>query len=117
MVDDKSFSGAFDQIALGGVSGDDVADRVRNAAFERESNPSEWMAQRLSAFALAALAVGADFVFQQLADIGQDCARDHGIGVNGQGPSHEIAHGPGAIASDVYDAALVFHKGDGTIRD
>src|SRR5437660_12600797 len=70
MMDDESFRGAFDQIALGGVSGDDVADRVRNAALEGECDPGKRVAQRLSTLALAALAIGTDFVFQQLADSG-----------------------------------------------
>src|SRR5260370_40525025 len=64
MMDYKSLSGALHQIAFSGVSGDDVADCVGHAAFERERDPSKGMTQSFSALALAALGVGTDFIFQ-----------------------------------------------------
>jgi len=72
MVDDKSLGRALDQIAFGCVGRDDVANVVRYAAFERQRNSRKRMAQGFAALALAALAVGADFVFQELAHVGQN---------------------------------------------
>ena len=89
MVDDVSFGGSLDQVAFGGVGGDDVADGVRDAAFQRQGHAGEGMAQGFAAFALPALAVGSDFVFQQFADVGQDRSRDT-VSVDRQGASHEI---------------------------
>src|ERR1019366_7338606 len=117
VVHDESLGGSLNQIALRGVGGDDVTNRVGHTAFESEGDAGEGMAQSLAAFALAALAVGTDFVLQQLAHVGQNCARDHSVHVDRQGASHEIVHGLGAVASNVYHAAFVLHKGDGAVRN
>jgi hypothetical protein len=58
VMHDERFRRALDQIAFGGVGCDDVADGIGNAAFERECDASEGMAQSFSAFALTTLAVG-----------------------------------------------------------
>ena len=115
VVHDVGFGGALHQVALSRVGRDDVADGVGHAAFQRQRDSGKRMAQRLSALALPALAVRAQFVFQQLAHIRQNGARDHRVHVDGQGASHELLHGLGALARDVHHAALVLHESDGAI--
>src|SRR5215472_9436108 len=117
VVDDVGLGGALDEVAFGGVGGDDVADVVADAAFECQSNSGEGMAEGFSALTLAALAVGAEFVFEQFSDVGEDSTGDDGIYINGQSAAHEFVHGFGALARDMDDAALVLHKSDGAVGD
>src|SRR5579864_276456 len=47
VMHDESLGGALDQVALGGVRGNDVADRVWNSALQRQCNSGERMPQGL----------------------------------------------------------------------
>src|SRR5579872_2158546 len=57
VMDDERFRRSLDQIPFSSVSGDDVADCVRNAALQRHRDSSEGMAKRLSPFTLPAFTV------------------------------------------------------------
>jgi len=114
---DEGFRGSLDQVAFGGVGRNDVAHRIRNSAFERQRNTRERVSQSFSAFTLTAPAVRAQFVFQQLANVGQNCSSDYGIKIYRQSMAHERLHRHRTIARDVHNAALVLHESDRAVGD
>src|SRR6516225_11896839 len=71
MVHDNGFGGALHEIAFDGVRGNDVAYRIRDAAFHRQGHASEGVAQQLPLLGLTDVAIYF-FVLQELADIGKD---------------------------------------------
>jgi len=73
---EKGFRGSFDQVAFCGMGRNDVADRIWNSAFERQRNTRERMSQSFPALTLPAFAIRPQFLFQQLANVGQNCACD-----------------------------------------
>src|ERR1051326_7371181 len=89
VVDDKGFGSALDQVAFGCVGRDDVANLVGHAALEGQGYPGERVSQRFSALALAAYAVGADFVFKEFANVSQNRAGDYMVFVYTQGRAEE----------------------------
>src|SRR3954468_15125797 len=117
MMHDERFRGALHQIAFSGMGCDNVADRIWYSALESEGYPGERMPQGFAALALAALAVGSEFVLQQLAHIRQDCPCNDAVKVHRERASHEGLHGFGAVAGNVHHAALVLHESDRTIGD
>ena len=74
------------------------------------------MAQRFSPLALPALTVRAELVLQQLADVGEDGAGNHGVHVDRQSASHKLLHRLRTLTRDMHHTALVLHKSDRTIR-
>src|SRR5579862_696014 len=99
------------------MGGDDVANVIRHTALKCQSYPGERVAKGLSSLTLTALAVGTEFIFEQLADVGEDSAGDYGVDVNGESVAHEAGHGFRGIARDVDDATLVLHEGGGAVGD
>jgi len=116
MMHDECLGRALHQIALSRMCGNNVADLIGDAAFECQRHARKRMPQGLAALTLPALPVGTDFVLEQFADVSQNCARDHRVHVDGQCASHKVPHGFGTLPRNMYHAALVLHKGDGTIR-
>src|ERR1035441_501009 len=117
VMHNERFGRALHQIAFGCVRGDDVAHGIRYAALHRQRNSGKRMPQRFSALALPALAVRADFIFQQLADIRQNRAGNHHVGFDRQRSTHKVGHRLRAVACNVHHATLVLHERDRTIRN
>src|SRR6059036_2337892 len=77
------FDRALHLVTLVTVRGDDVHDFAGNAVLVSERDAAERMAQLLSKFSLNHFARGILIVFQRLADVGQQRARDEVITLNG----------------------------------
>jgi len=116
MVNNERLGRALDQITFRGMGGNDVANFVRHAALQGQGHAGKGVAQGLAPLALAALPIGAEFVFEQLAHVRQNSPGNHDVHINRQRPSHELLHGFGTLARDVHHTALVFHEADRTIR-
>src|SRR5262249_22439198 len=117
VMHDERFGRALYQIALSGMSGNDVTNGVKHSAFQRESNAYKRMPQRLSALTLTAFAVRPKLILEQFANIGQNRPSDHHICVHWQGSTHEALHRLRALAGNMHYAALVLHKADRAIWD
>ena len=82
MMHDEGFRSPLDQVALGGMRCDDVANGIGHATFECQRDSGKGMAQGFATLRLPALAVGTEFVLQQLADVRQNRACDNRVDVN-----------------------------------
>src|SRR3974390_936575 len=113
---DVGFGRSLHQVAFSGMRRDDVTDCVGNPALHGQRDAGKRMPQHLAALTLAGLAIGL-FVLQQLANIGEDGARDPRVLVNRQCVPHELGHAFSGLARDVHHAALVLHKSRRAIRN
>ena len=114
---DESFRGALDQIAFRGVGGDDVADCVRDAAFQCQGDPVNGC-RSASPRSLWRLLPSGPISYSSSLPTSARIAPAMTVSASiGRTLAHERVHGFRAFACDVDDAALVLHESDWAIWD